>query len=119
MTMTSDFVSSNQSMNQQSAIAHRKALGLRRALMINHRPKRSAMRQLRSLSRVLVAVVGCCLWRAGASEECSFSTTLDELGAGTHVVSVVVSNTFDGVPPADATCTSGGTGIELANLVTF
>lgn len=45
--------------------------------------------------------------RQGSMPGCIFSTALDELGAGDHVVSVEVSNTFHGVPAADANCPSG------------
>lgn len=63
---------------------------------------------------VVVAAAALISRRAGASAgslasttECIFSSALDELGAGDHVVTVGVSNTFHGVPAADANCPSG------------
>ncbi|CAN0483100.1 unnamed protein product, partial [Laminaria digitata] len=50
-----------------------------------------------SLGRVTVS-------SATETAACLYETTLDELGAGSHVVSVEVSHTFDGVPAADENC---------------
>lgn len=64
-----------------------------------------------SLASLVLALVGLGLPARGfastASSLCTFATTLDELGAGSHEVSVTVSNTFDGVPPADTHCPNG------------
>ena len=59
---------------------------------------------------VLLAVVlslGGLAVSAMETTECSYETTLDELGGGSHEVSVDVSHTFDGVPAADQNCPQG------------
>lgn len=61
-----------------------------------------------ALLSVFAALLSSRLGAVASDSECTFSTTLDELGAGSHEVSVTVSNTFAGVPPADDDCPQGG-----------
>ena len=56
---------------------------------------------------VFLAVLGGVAAAAMEATECSYETTLDELGGGSHEVSVDVSHTFDGVPAADQSCPQG------------
>lgn len=52
-------------------------------------------------------------------EECSFTSTLDELMATDHAVSVEVSNAVDGVPAADDSCSTGECGCSCVSLVWY
>lgn len=50
-------------------------------------------------------------WRVSSADtplpDCTFSTELEALGEGESIVSVDVSHTYDGVPPADWQCQGG------------
>lgn len=65
------------------------------------------------LRSVLAAILSiACLARparatSGSSQDCKFETKLDQPGAGSHDVSMNVTNSLDGVPPADALCPTG------------
>lgn len=66
--------------------------------------------QWRTALPVLLALalsVGGLAVSAMETTECLYETTLDELGGGSHEVSVDVSHTFDGVPAADQNCPQG------------
>lgn len=84
------------------------------------RPRRRAT----ALSAVVaVAAAALCLGGgvrpASATTEntaCSFESTLDEHGGGSHEVSVTVSHTFDGIPAADGSCPQGKPGRESAEM---
>lgn len=71
------------------------------------RRRRRRRRGTVALLVVFVALLSSRLGVVASESRCFFSTTLDELGAGSHEVAVTVSNTFAGVPPADDDCPQG------------
>lgn len=84
------------------------AAGRRVRLLRRGRPR--LWSQWRASFPVLLVVVlslGGLAVSAMETTECLYETTLDELGGGSHEVSVDVFHTFDGVPAADQNCPQG------------
>lgn len=84
------------------------AAGRRVRLLRRRRPRLWSRWWARfSVLLVVLLSLGGLAVSAMETTECSYETTLDELGGGSHEVSVDVSHTFDGVPAADQNCPQG------------